>query len=103
MKALGLLEVYSFTTAVTAADICAKSGGVKVIAFDRNRPKSADAPAPLVMVVKIEGDVADVREIVDEAIDHANRKNLRHFTDLLLAKRYDDEDMIILRERDFLE
>ena len=47
--------------------------------------------------------VADVREIVDEAIDHANRKNLRHFTDLLFAKRYDDEDMIILRERDFLE
>jgi len=46
--------------------------------------------------------VADVRDIVDEAIDHANRKNLRHFTDLLLAKRYDDEDMIILRERDFL-
>lgn len=47
--------------------------------------------------------VADVRDIVDEAIEHANRKNLRHFTDLLLAKRYDDEDMIILRERDFLE
>jgi len=47
--------------------------------------------------------VADVRDIVDEAIDHANRKNLRHFTDLLLAKRYDDEDMIILRERDFLD
>lgn len=47
--------------------------------------------------------VADVREIVDEAIDHANRKNLRHFTDILFAKRYDDEDMIILRERDFLE
>ena len=47
--------------------------------------------------------VADVREIVDEAIDHANRKNLRHFTDLLFAKRYDDEDMIILRERDFLD
>lgn len=47
--------------------------------------------------------VADVRDIVDEAIEHANRKNIRHFTDLLLAKRYDDEDMIILRERDFLE
>ncbi len=46
--------------------------------------------------------VADVREIVDEAIDHANRKNLKHFADLLLAKRYDDEDMIILREKDFL-
>lgn len=47
--------------------------------------------------------VADVRDIVDEAIEHANRKNLRHFADLLFAKRYDDDDMIILRERDFLE
>lgn len=47
--------------------------------------------------------VADVRDIVDEAIEHANRKNLRHFVDLLFAKRYDDDDMIILRERDFLE
>ena len=46
--------------------------------------------------------VADVRDIVDEAIEHANRKNLRHFTDLLFAKRYDDEDMIILREADFM-
>lgn len=47
--------------------------------------------------------VADVREIVDEAIENANRKNLRHFTDVLFAKRYDDDDMIILRERDFLD
>ena len=45
--------------------------------------------------------VAEVKEIVDEAINHANRKNLTHFFDILLAKRYDDEDMIILRERDF--
>ncbi len=47
--------------------------------------------------------VADVREIVDEAIEHANKKNLKHFADILFAKRYDDEDMIILRERDFLD
>ena len=47
--------------------------------------------------------VADVRDIVDEAIEKANRKSLRHFTDVLFAKRYDDDDMIILRERDFLE
>ncbi len=74
MKALGLLEVYSFTTAVTAADICAKSGGVKVIAFDRNRPKSADAPAPLVMVVKIEGDVADVRAAIEAGKQYAEEQ-----------------------------
>ena len=47
--------------------------------------------------------VADVRDIVDEAIEQANRKNLRHFADVLFARRYDDDDMIILRERDFLE
>ena len=45
----------------------------------------------------------DAEEIVDEAIDHVNRKNLKHFMDILLHKRYDEEDMIILREEDFLE
>ena len=74
MKALGMLEVYSFTTAVYVADICAKSGGVKIIAFDRNRPKSADAPAPLVMIVKIEGDVADVRAAIDAGAKYAKEQ-----------------------------
>lgn len=45
--------------------------------------------------------VAEVKGIMDEAIRHANRKNLGHFFDILIAKRYDDEDMIILREKDF--
>ncbi len=44
---------------------------------------------------------AEVREIVDEAIRHANRKSLGHFFDVLFAKRYDNEDMIILGEKDF--
>lgn len=46
--------------------------------------------------------VREVREIVDEAIEHANRKTLRHFMDILLRKRYDEDDMIVLRERDFI-
>ena len=46
--------------------------------------------------------VTDVREIIDEAIEKANKKSLKHFTDILFAKRYDDEDMIILRENDFI-
>ena len=46
--------------------------------------------------------VAEVRELVDDAIDHANRKNLGHFFDVIFGKRYDDEDMIILREKDFV-
>ena len=45
--------------------------------------------------------VMDVKELVDDAIHHANRKNLKHFFDILMGKRYDEEDMIILGEKDF--
>lgn len=46
--------------------------------------------------------LAEVRELVDEAIYYANRKTPKHFVDVLLSKRYDDDDMIILRESDFI-
>ncbi|MDE6064358.1 MAG: hypothetical protein K2G20_07230, partial [Lachnospiraceae bacterium] len=46
--------------------------------------------------------VAEVREIMEGAIRHANKKTLGHFFEILLAKRYDEEDMIILREKDFI-
>ncbi len=46
--------------------------------------------------------VMEVKEIVDSAIDSANRKTLGHFFDIVLSKRYDEEDMIIIREKDFL-
>lgn len=46
--------------------------------------------------------MAEVRELVDEAIRYANKKTPKHFMDILLAKRYDEEDMIILREKDFM-
>ena len=46
--------------------------------------------------------LAEVRKLVDEAIEYANKKTPKHFMDILLAKRYDEEDMIILREKDFM-
>ena len=46
--------------------------------------------------------VLDVKRIVDEAISHSNKKTIGHFVDILLAKRYDEEDMIILTEKDFV-
>lgn len=46
--------------------------------------------------------MSEIRELVDEAIHYANKKTPKHFMDILLAKRYDDEDMIILREKDFM-
>lgn len=46
--------------------------------------------------------VDEVSDIVDAAIKHVDRKNMAHFMDVLLAKRYDDEDYIVLREKDFI-
>lgn len=46
--------------------------------------------------------VIEVKQMVDDAIRHARRKTLGHFFDVLLARRYDDEDMIILTEKDFV-
>jgi hypothetical protein len=46
--------------------------------------------------------LAEVRELVDEAIYYANRKTPKHFVDVLLSKRYNNDDMIILRESDFI-
>lgn len=43
----------------------------------------------------------DVRRLVKEAIQHACKKTPKHFFDVLFGKRYDKEDMIVLREEDF--
>ena len=45
--------------------------------------------------------IEEVKDIIDDAIQHANRKTLGHFFDIIVAKRYDEEDRIILRENDF--
>ncbi len=46
--------------------------------------------------------IVDVQEIMDEAIAHVKRKSVGHFLDVLFAKRYNEEDMIILTEKDFV-
>ena len=46
--------------------------------------------------------VAEVRDLVDDAIFYADKKNPAHFFDIILHKRYDDDDMVILREKDFM-
>ncbi len=45
--------------------------------------------------------VGEVKEIVDEAIVHASKKNVGHFFNVLMGKRYDANDMIVLKEKDF--
>lgn len=46
--------------------------------------------------------LAEIEELVDEAIYYADKKTPKHFFDVLLGKRYDEEDMIVLRENDFM-
>ena len=46
--------------------------------------------------------LAEIEELIDEAIYYADKKTPKHFFDILLGKRYDEEDMIILREKDFM-
>ena len=74
MKALGMIEVYSFTTAICVADVMAKAADVEVIAFDRNRPIRTDVPAPLVMEVKIEGDNSSVKAAIEAGRAYAERE-----------------------------
>ena len=55
-KALGMIEVYGYTTSIVIADMVAKTADVKVVAIDKNKPANADkCEVPLVMVVKFMG------------------------------------------------
>ena len=44
----------------------------------------------------------EVRDIIDEAIWKSKKSKIKNFVDVLFARRYDSEDMIVLRERDFI-
>jgi hypothetical protein len=44
----------------------------------------------------------EVREIIDEAIYKSKKSKIKNFVDVLFARRYDEEDMIVLKERDFM-
>lgn len=60
-EAIGMIEVFGFTTAVCVADAAAKAADVEVIALDSNKPANAETvEVPLIMCVKIQGSVAAV-------------------------------------------
>lgn len=43
----------------------------------------------------------EIEDIIDEAIEHSKRLRISTYVDILVGKRYDYEDMIILKEKDF--
>ena len=77
MAALGMIEVYGFTTSVIVADACAKAADVKIVAIDKNKPANADkVEVPLVMVVKFEGTPAAVEAAHDAGKAVAEERGL---------------------------
>ena len=96
--ALGLIEVYGFTTAIVVADAVAKSAEVKIVALDNNKPSPEvlkTVSVPLVMVVKFEGDVAAVEQAVDTCIKNGIledflRKNRAEAIEMSIFE-YDEE------------
>ena len=88
--ALGMLEVYGFTTAIIVADKAAKTAPVKVVAIDKNKPANGDsAEVPLVMVVKLEGDVSSVEAAMKAGREEAERRGL-FITEKLIARQSPD-------------
>ena len=46
--------------------------------------------------------VSEVKDIIDDAIYYAEKRTVAHFIDVIVNKRYDENDMVILREKDFM-
>jgi hypothetical protein len=44
----------------------------------------------------------EVRDVIDEAIYKSKKSKIKNFVDVLFSRRYDSEDMIVLKERDFI-
>ena len=83
--ALGMIEVYGFTTAIVVADAAAKAADVKVVALDRNKPANGDAArVTLVMAVKLEGSAAAVEAAMAAGIAEAQKREL-YITSHLIA------------------
>lgn len=60
-NAVGILEVYGLTCAFVAADAACKAADVTLENFDKNKPANAEKlPVPLLVTIKIRGDVAAV-------------------------------------------
>ncbi len=85
MAALGMIEVYGYTTSIVVADTVAKAADVKIVAIDKNKPANADAcPVPLVMVVKFMGNAGAVEAAMQAGVAEAERRGL-YITSKLIA------------------
>ena len=84
-NALGMIEVYGYTTSIVVADLVAKTADVKVVAIDKNKPANAEKCAvPLVMVVKFMGNAGAVQSALDAGVAEAQSRGL-YITSKMIA------------------
>ena len=72
-----MIEVFGFATSIVVSDAAAKAGDVTIIALDKNKPAAGDsAEVPLIMVIKIGGDVSSVEQAVEAGTRVAKEKGM---------------------------
>ena len=90
--ALGLIEVFGFTTSIVVADAVAKAADVTIVALDKNKPANGDAAeVPLLMTIKFEGDVAAVEAGMGVAL--AESRGLLVTSHMISRQEADTEKM----------
>ena len=78
-------------------------------AYALSKEYTIDEMGMLALHTKIDGKqtnehsvtVTEVKDMVDEAIANSTKKNAKYFLDVLMGKRYDENDMVVLKEKDF--
>ena len=88
--ALGMIEVFGFTTAIVVADAMAKAAEVEVVAIDKNKPAAGDAAeVPLVMAIKVEGSAAAGESAIETGKREAEARGL-YITHKVIARQSED-------------
>ncbi|MGJ7045192.1 BMC domain-containing protein [Thermoanaerobacterium thermosulfurigenes] len=97
MQAVGLIEVYGLVAAFVAADAACKKANVAIESFDNNKPLNAESlPVPLIIVVKLRGDLEDVKIAVDAAVNAANKISGVVTTNIIAKPEEDTEKLLKL-------
>lgn len=92
--ALGMIEVFGFVTSIVVADAAAKAADVKIVALDKNKPAAGDAAeVPLIMAVKMTGDVSAVEQAVQAGVKLAQERGM-YVTHHVIAREADDTALL---------
>ncbi len=88
--ALGMIEVFGFSTAIVVADAMVKAAEVELVAIDKNKPAAGDAArVPLVMAVKVEGTAAAVEAAIAAGKREAEKREL-YITHKVIARQSEE-------------